>query len=150
MARARISASRKKRRGGSAEVVLVSRTVLCSVCGISERQLAVWEHEDLVAPAQVSRVAGREERLYDREALRRVRMIQTLGEELEVNLPGIGEVGHGWDLRNSIDATRLVKISRAIKQRYFDARDVRETLVALESIEPIWPIDSAKGAGGLK
>jgi MerR family transcriptional regulator/heat shock protein HspR len=97
MARGKLSTSRKRRRGSSAEVVLVSRTVLCSVCGISERQLSVWEHEDLVTPAQVSKVAGREERLYDRAALRRVRMIQTLGEELEVNLPGIGVILHLLD-----------------------------------------------------
>ncbi|MDO8433321.1 MAG: chaperone modulator CbpM [Candidatus Binatus sp.] len=91
-----LSTSRKRRRG-NAGVVLVSRTVLCSMCGISETQLAVWEHEDLVTPARIGEVEGREERLYDREAMRRVRVIRTLGEELEVNLPGIGVILHLLD-----------------------------------------------------
>jgi DNA-binding transcriptional MerR regulator len=91
------SSTSKKRRRGNASVVLVSRTVLCSMCGISDVQLAVWEREDLVAPVRIGEVEGREERLYDREALRRVRMIRRLGEELEVNLPGIGVILHLLD-----------------------------------------------------
>jgi DNA-binding transcriptional MerR regulator len=41
---------------------------------------------------RVERVRGRVEALYDRDALRRVRVIRTLGEELEVNLPGISVI----------------------------------------------------------
>ena len=93
----RVASTSRKRRRGSAEIVLVSRTVLCSVCGISERQLSVWESEDLVAPARVNEIDGQEERLYDRKALHRVRVIRTLGEELEVNLPGIGVILHLLD-----------------------------------------------------
>jgi MerR-like DNA binding protein len=79
------------------EIVLVTRTVLCSVCGVSEGQLMVWEHEDLVAPARIDETRGRVEPLYDRESIRRVRVIRTLAEELEVNLAGIGVILHLLD-----------------------------------------------------
>jgi DNA-binding transcriptional MerR regulator len=63
--------------------------VLCKVTGVSERQLTLWEREELIAPARVDELSGRREPLYDEAALRRVRLIRTLAEELEVNLPGI-------------------------------------------------------------
>jgi DNA-binding transcriptional MerR regulator len=94
---ARSTMTNQRRRTSRGEVVLISRTVLCSVTGISERQLAVWEHEDLIAPAQMSEIGGREEPLYSRETLRRIQLIRTLGEELEVNLPGIGIILHLLD-----------------------------------------------------
>ncbi|HEY2523617.1 MAG TPA: chaperone modulator CbpM [Candidatus Binataceae bacterium] len=75
----------------------MSRSVFCAIGGISERELASWEREDLIAPARVERVRGRVEALYDRDALRRVRVIRTLGEELEVNIPGIGVILHLLD-----------------------------------------------------
>jgi DNA-binding transcriptional MerR regulator len=65
--------------------------------GISDRQLAVWEHEEFIAPAQVTRTGHATERLYDRAALERVRVIRTLSEELEVNIPGIGVILHLLD-----------------------------------------------------
>ncbi|HZC47238.1 MAG TPA: chaperone modulator CbpM [Candidatus Acidoferrum sp.] len=91
---ARRPTSRRSTRG---EVVLMSRSVFCSICGVSEHELASWEREDLVAPARIERVHGRVEALYDRDALRRVRVIRTLGEELEVNIPGIGVILHLLD-----------------------------------------------------
>jgi DNA-binding transcriptional MerR regulator len=91
---ARRTSSRSSTRG---EVVLMSRSVLCAIGGISERELSVWEHEDLVAPVRVERVRGQIEALYDREALRRVRVIRTLSDELEVNIPGIGVILHLLD-----------------------------------------------------
>ena len=60
--------------------------------GISEHRLAVWEHEDLIVPAVVGGAGGKTEPLYDRNALRRARVIRTLEEELDVNLPGIGVI----------------------------------------------------------
>jgi DNA-binding transcriptional MerR regulator len=75
----------------------MSRSVLRSIAGISERELASWEREDLIVPVRVERVRGRLEALYDREALRRVRVIRTLAEELEVNIPGIGVILHLLD-----------------------------------------------------
>ena len=91
------SSTRRRSRSARGEVVLLSRTVLCTIGGISERQLELWEHEDLLAPAQVVETAGNREPLYDRAALHRVRVIRTLAEELEVNLPGIGVILHLLD-----------------------------------------------------
>jgi DNA-binding transcriptional MerR regulator len=93
MARRR-TRSRSSTRG---EVVLMSRSVFCSISGVSERELASWEREDLVAPVRVEQVRGQHEALYDEDALRRVRVIRTLGEELEVNIPGIGVILHLLD-----------------------------------------------------
>jgi DNA-binding transcriptional MerR regulator len=90
---ARRTHSRSAARG---EVVLMSRSVFCTIGGISERK-ASWEREDLIAPVRVEHGRGRVEALYDRDALRRVRVIRTLGEELEVNLPGIGVILHLLD-----------------------------------------------------
>ena len=89
MARRQASSRRSGTRG---EVVLISRSVLCTMSGVSERELTMWEREDLIAPAKVERAGGQIEALYDREALRRVRVIRTLAEELEVNIPWIGVI----------------------------------------------------------
>jgi DNA-binding transcriptional MerR regulator len=88
---------RKSVRASRGEAVLISRTVLCTVGGISERQLAIWEREDLIAPARVAAIAGSEEPLYESSAVHRVRVIRTLAEELEVNLPGIDVILHLLD-----------------------------------------------------
>lgn len=86
------SSKRKLDRGARGEIVLVSRSVFCAMCGISERQLSIWEQEDLLAPVRIEQSGRRAEPLYDRIALRRARVIRTLSEELEVNLPGIGVI----------------------------------------------------------
>jgi DNA-binding transcriptional MerR regulator len=91
------TASPKQRSRRTGERVLLSRRVLCVVSGISERQLALWEREELLTPAEIGKIDGRSEPLYDREAVRRVRVIRTLDEELEVNLPGIGVILHLLD-----------------------------------------------------
>jgi len=80
------------RSSGDRETVLVSRSVFCTISGISEHELSAWEREDLIAPARVERTSGHVESLYDREALRRVRVIRTLAEDLEVNIAGIGVI----------------------------------------------------------
>jgi DNA-binding transcriptional MerR regulator len=87
-----VSSSMRKRRGTRAEVVLMSRSVFCSMCGISERELKIWEQEDLLAPARIEDRGRSAEPLYDRNAVRRARVIRTLSEELEVNIPGIGVI----------------------------------------------------------
>ncbi|MFZ0657875.1 MAG: chaperone modulator CbpM [Candidatus Binataceae bacterium] len=94
MARRHSSSNRRPKRGNP---VLVTRGVFCVMTGISDRQLAVWEHEEFIAPAQVTRTGHATERLYDRAALERVRVIRTLSEELEVNIPGIGVILHLLD-----------------------------------------------------
>lgn len=77
---------RRSSAGGSA---LVSREAFCALVGVSPHELAAWEREELLTPARVVETDGRREPLYDREAMRRARLIRTLAEELEVNLPGI-------------------------------------------------------------
>jgi DNA-binding transcriptional MerR regulator len=84
--------SHTRRTGTSRKVTLVSRHALCFLSGISERRLEVWEREDLIAPITVGDPEANAEPLYDREALRRARVIRTLEEELDVNLPGIGVI----------------------------------------------------------
>ncbi len=76
-------------RTSSGRPTLASRTVLCMLTGISERQLTLWEREELIAPARIDELAGHRDPLYDAESIRRARLIRTLAEELDVNLPGI-------------------------------------------------------------
>jgi DNA-binding transcriptional MerR regulator len=71
----------------SRRVTLVSRRAFCFLTGISERQLEIWEREEFIRPATIDEKDA--EPFYDRDALRRARVIRTLQEELEVNLPGI-------------------------------------------------------------
>ncbi|HVN64892.1 MAG TPA: chaperone modulator CbpM [Candidatus Binataceae bacterium] len=95
----RSTSKRRVQRRSSAHVksVLVTRTVLCTITGISEGQLAVWEQEDLLAPARIAALGGRQEALYNHDAIERIRVIRSLGEDLEVNLPGIGVILHLLD-----------------------------------------------------
>jgi len=67
-----------------------SRSVVCGLCGVTEHELAQWESEDLIVPSRLLERNREFEPLYDDAALRRVRLIRTLADELEVNLPGIG------------------------------------------------------------
>jgi len=85
-----------RRRGGArtARQVLISRSAFCAMVGVSERQLAIWEHEELLTPVRTIELAGRLQPLYDSAALERARIIRTLEHDLEVNLPGIGVILH--------------------------------------------------------
>jgi DNA-binding transcriptional MerR regulator len=86
----RTTASRQNRnRQQSRSSTLYSRAVLCTICHISERELTLWEREELIRPATFVKRGGGEVALYDAAALKRARLISTLAEELEVNLPGI-------------------------------------------------------------
>jgi DNA-binding transcriptional MerR regulator len=67
---------------------LIGRSALRLMSGISERQLLLWEQEELIEPVYLADAVA-EEPLYDTSALRRARLIRTLAEDLEVNLPGI-------------------------------------------------------------
>lgn len=78
-----------RRRVTGAPPALVSRDAFCVLSGVSERELAMWEQEALLAPARVVVLDGRSEPLYACETLRRARLIRTLADDLEVNLPGI-------------------------------------------------------------
>ncbi len=71
-----------------------TRSVVCGLCGVSESELALWESEDLVTPARLLEHGSRFEPLYDADSLRRIRLIRTLADELEVNIPGISVILH--------------------------------------------------------
>jgi MerR family transcriptional regulator, heat shock protein HspR len=77
------------RRVGSRVPTFLSRRALCRLADISEGQLRMWEAEDLIAPARIIELDGNREPLYTRKTLERIRLIRTLTEELEINLPGI-------------------------------------------------------------
>jgi len=81
---------RKSTHARNTRNLLISRSAFCAMAGVSERQLTIWEHEDLLVPAQLLESSGVRQPLYDRAALERARLIRTLEQELEVNLPGIG------------------------------------------------------------
>jgi DNA-binding transcriptional MerR regulator len=89
--------SRKHPAIRRSNAVLLTRAVLCEVAGVSERELSLWEDEALISPARIVEVGGRREPLYAGEALERARVIRTLSEDLEVNLPGIGVILHLLD-----------------------------------------------------
>jgi DNA-binding transcriptional MerR regulator len=91
MARASHTGDNKPRSGAGRRVTLFTREVFCTLCGISAGQLTTWEHEELIQPARMSeREGGAVERLYGEQEIKRARLIRSLGEDLEVNLPGIG------------------------------------------------------------
>lgn len=100
MARRARGSSRSVRRRPFNGPALVSREAFCVLSGVSARELAIWEHEDLIVPARMAQFEGRREPLYDREALRRARLIRTLADELDVNLPGIGIILNLLDQMN--------------------------------------------------
>jgi DNA-binding transcriptional MerR regulator len=64
---------------------------------VTETELAVWEAEQLLAPARLLERGNQFEPLYDDAALQRVRLIRTLADDLEVNLPGIDVILHLLD-----------------------------------------------------
>jgi DNA-binding transcriptional MerR regulator len=80
------------------QTTLLGRSALCLISGVSERQLLLWEHEQLVEPvAPPSTLGIAREPLYGAAALRRVQLIRTLAEDLEVNLAGIDVILHLLD-----------------------------------------------------
>jgi DNA-binding transcriptional MerR regulator len=88
-------------RPRSAQPAYFSRDALCSLSGITDDQLELWEFEELVAHSRVLDVDGRPERVYDQLTLRRIRTIRSLGEDLGVNLEGIGVILHLLDQLSS-------------------------------------------------
>jgi len=90
---ARRSSKRLERRHASN--TLVSRTALRVLAGITDAELTLWEREEFIVPVDRADSVG--EPLYETSALRRVRLIRTLGEELDVNLPGIEVILHLLD-----------------------------------------------------
>jgi DNA-binding transcriptional MerR regulator len=79
----------------TARNVLMSRAALRVLAGVTDAELTIWEHEELIVPVEPADHFG--EPLYTSAALRRARLIRTLAEELDVNLPGIGVILHLLD-----------------------------------------------------
>jgi len=90
-------ASRRKTPNSLRRNTLLGRSALRLMSGISERQLVLWEHEQLIAPVTTPQAEPSAEPLYDILALRRARLIRTLAEDLEVNLAGIDVILHLLD-----------------------------------------------------
>jgi DNA-binding transcriptional MerR regulator len=89
-----MAARSKSRKGTRRELRFYSRSVVCGLCDVTEAELAQWESEDLLTPARLLEHGNRFEPLYDVESLRRIRLIRTLADELDVNLPGISVILH--------------------------------------------------------
>ncbi|HKV55648.1 MAG TPA: chaperone modulator CbpM [Candidatus Binataceae bacterium] len=81
---------KRSARPGS-QVTLLSRRAFRVLAGVSDAELTLWEHEELIVPVDDSHDRGLEP-LYEESALRRARLIRTLADELEVNPPGIGVI----------------------------------------------------------
>jgi hypothetical protein len=60
-----VSARRKR----DAHAVFHGRSAVCSLCDITENQLMLWEHEELIAPARVILSASGAEHLYDNSSM---------------------------------------------------------------------------------
>jgi DNA-binding transcriptional MerR regulator len=84
-----------RRAPGRSRVTLVSRAAFRVLAGISEAELTLWEREEFILP--VDRTASDGELLYDASALKRARLIRTLADDLDVNLPGIEVILHLLD-----------------------------------------------------
>ena len=80
------------RTGRRVSAEYLSRTVLCRLGGITENQLELWEFEEFLAPATTLEIDRHREGVYDPSALRRIKTIRALAEDLGVNLPGIGVI----------------------------------------------------------
>jgi DNA-binding transcriptional MerR regulator len=91
-------ASRSSKRGERrpSPTTLVSRPALRVLAGITDAELTLWEREEFIVPVNRAGSVGVEP-LYDTSALRRARLIRTLAEELDVNLPGIEVILHLLD-----------------------------------------------------
>jgi len=79
----------------------LTRDALRAFAGITDDQLRVWEFEDLISHSAIIEIEGSREPVYTQSTLRRIRTIRSLGEDLGVNLPGIGVILHLLDQMSS-------------------------------------------------
>ena len=84
-------------RARAQDAPYLSREALRVLGGISEDQLTLWEFEELITHSAVIEFNGHREQVYSHRTLRRIRTIRSLGEDLGVNLPGIGVILHLLD-----------------------------------------------------
>ena len=83
------------------QAAYLSREALRTLGGVTEDQLRLWEFEELIAHSTMLEVEGRREPIYTQSTLRRIRTIRSLGEDLGINLPGIGVILHLLDQMSS-------------------------------------------------
>jgi DNA-binding transcriptional MerR regulator len=79
----------------------LSRDALRALGGITDDQLRLWEFEELIEHSAMLEIEGRREPVYNQATLRRIRTIRSLGEDLGINLPGIGVILHLLDQMSS-------------------------------------------------
>ena len=83
------------------QVPYFSREALLTLGGITENQLRLWEFEDMLSHSAVLEIEGHRVPVYNQATLRRIRTIRSLGEDLGINLPGIGVILHLLDQLSS-------------------------------------------------
>src|ERR1700690_2251014 len=93
----RVTSRGRRRR----EISYLSREALRSLGGITDDQLRLWEFEELISHTTLLEIDGRREPVYTHGTPRPIRTIRSLGEDLGVNLPGIGVILHLLDQLNS-------------------------------------------------
>jgi DNA-binding transcriptional MerR regulator len=79
----------------------LTRDALRTLGGITDDQLRVWEFEELITHTTVVEVDGCPVPVYSQATLRRIKTIRSLGEDLGINLPGIGVILHLLDQMSS-------------------------------------------------
>ncbi len=79
----------------------LTRDALRTLGGVTDDQLRVWEFEELITHSTVIELEGQREPVYSAATLRRIRTIRSLGEDLGINLPGIGVILHLLDQLSS-------------------------------------------------
>ena len=94
----RRAVSRSRRR---TQAPYLSRDALRALGGITDDQLRLWEFEELIEHSAMLEIEGRREPVYNQATLRRIRTIRSLGEDLGINLPGIGVILHLLDQMSS-------------------------------------------------
>jgi DNA-binding transcriptional MerR regulator len=83
------------------QAAYLTRDALRTLGGITDDQLRVWEFEEFIEHSTMLEVEGHCEPVYNQATLRRIRIIRSLGEDLGINLPGIGVILHLLDQMSS-------------------------------------------------
>jgi DNA-binding transcriptional MerR regulator len=61
----------------------------------------LWEYEELISHSAIIEIEGSRVPVYTQSTLHRIRTIRSLGEDLGINLPGIGVILHLLDQMSS-------------------------------------------------
>jgi DNA-binding transcriptional MerR regulator len=99
--RPRIKATPKSRSPRRKQVAYLTSDALRALGGITDDQLRLWEFEELITHSAMIEIDGRRVPVYSQSTLRRIRTIRSLGEDLGINLPGIGVILQLLDRKSS-------------------------------------------------